>query len=110
MERKLYEILVYLTVNLFNMAEQSTDQTLGEKICFFRKRRKMSQFELEIEAKLSSGTISKLENNRKTATNKTLLRIAKVLELDIKETAYLLDVNFYIDEKITRQVKEGKKS
>ncbi len=69
--------------------------SVGEKIRFFRLRSEMSQLELEANAELSPGTISKFENSVINPTKETLFKIGEVLNLDSKELAYLFEVNLY---------------
>ena len=63
--------------------------TIGEKIRFFRKRNGFSQLKLEIEAELSPGMISRIENNVKNPTKETLGKIAIALKLNYYEISYL---------------------
>lgn len=64
--------------------------TLGRKLYAFREDRKLSQSRLEVEAELSFGTISRIENGLTNPTRETLLKISKVLELDNLEFTYLI--------------------
>lgn len=72
-----------------------SELTISEKVRFFRRRAGYSQLNLEAEADLSEGSISRIENENRNPTKETLAKIAKVLELDAKETAFLMDVNIY---------------
>lgn len=69
------------------------NNSLGEKIKYYRQRSKKSQLELELETGLSTGTISRIENNAINPTKETLSRIADVLKLKPSELAYLLGIN-----------------
>lgn len=72
-----------------------TSLTIGEKIRFFRQRSELTQMELELEAKLGVGTVNKIESGQNKPMPRTIHKIALALNLDGKETAYLLGVNFY---------------
>lgn len=58
------------------------DNHYGEKIKLFRKVRKVSQLELESNASLAFGTISRIENGKINPTKETLFKIASVLKLE----------------------------
>jgi len=58
----------------------------------------MSQMELEVQANLSTGGVSRIENNCVCPGSKTLHRISSVLNLDPKETAYIFGINLYVSE------------
>lgn len=70
--------------------------TLGEKVRFFRLRKRVSQLDLEINSELATGTVSRIERNLIDPTKQTLFKIAKYLELDSKEIAYLFEINLYV--------------
>ena len=59
--------------------------TTGEKVKFYRLSKGLSQLALEIDAGLSEGNISRIENNTVNPTKETLLRIAEVLKLSIQK-------------------------
>lgn len=67
------------------------DLTLGRRLYSFRKKRNMSQSGIEVEADLSFGTVSRIENGLINPTKETLHRIAKVIDLDDYEYYYLLN-------------------
>jgi transcriptional regulator with XRE-family HTH domain len=71
------------------------DLELARKLKFFRERTELSQFDLERRSDLSFGAISKFENSLIVPSNRTLIRIARALDLNVFETAYLLGVNIY---------------
>lgn len=64
--------------------------SLGRKIYVLREERKLSQSKLEVEAGLSFGTISRIENGVINPTKETIIKIAKALELLDDEYHYLL--------------------
>lgn len=68
---------------------------IGASIRYYRIRAGLSQMDLESEAEMSNGSISRIENGEVEPTIETRFRIAEALGLDIKETAYLMGVNFY---------------
>jgi len=63
--------------------------SLGRKIYVLREERKLSQSKLEVEAGLSFGTISRIENGVINPTKETIIKIAKVLNLLDDEYNYL---------------------
>lgn len=75
------------------------NQTLGERIRYFRKRAGLSQMELECEVELSAGTVSRIENNTTNPTKETLLKIINFLNLNDFEiaTIFNLDIKDSLD-------------
>mgnify|MGYP001485662799 CR=1 FL=1 len=69
--------------------------TLGNKIKVFRKLKNFSQFELELAAGLSPGTISRIENNETNPTKETLSKLIEILELNQYESDYLIGTRAY---------------
>lgn len=67
--------------------------TLGNKLRVFRKLRGFSQLELELAVGLSTGTISRIENNDINPTKETLLKISRVFELNKFEQDYLIGIS-----------------
>jgi transcriptional regulator with XRE-family HTH domain len=67
------------------------DLPLGRKIYILREDRSLSQTKLEVEAGLSFGTLSRIENGSINPTKETLVKIAKVLELKDDEFVYLIN-------------------
>ena len=65
--------------------------TLGEKILYFRKRADQSQLELEINAGLSHGSLSRIEQNQTKPTDLTIHTIAATLDLSIGEVEFLFN-------------------
>lgn len=62
---------------------------LGQKIKFFRKRAKVSQFELEGKIGASAGSLSRIESGEVNPTKETLEKIKKALNLTYIETLFL---------------------
>lgn len=58
---------------------------IGEKIKKKRIEKNLKQYELAKLAKMSNTFLSDIETGRSAPSIKTLKKIAKVLELDIKE-------------------------
>ena len=66
--------------------------TLGQKIRYFRKIRKISQFELELTIESAAGSISRIENGVVNPKKETIFEIARALNLTSFETAYLFGI------------------
>lgn len=66
--------------------------SLGRKIYILREERKLSQSKLEVEAGLSFGTISRIENGVINPTKETIIKIAQNLKLNESEFGYLLNL------------------
>lgn len=62
---------------------------LGNRIKFFRKRAKISQFELEGKIGASAGSLSRIESGEVNPTKETLEKIVKSLGLNIREDDYI---------------------
>ena len=62
----------------------------GEKVKKYRKVHKLSQLHLELEAGLSNGVISRIENSVINPSKETLFKIAIALELNIHELTDLV--------------------
>ncbi len=70
-----------------------TALSVGQKIKNFRTQKKVSQSELELEANLSFGTVSRIENEVINPTKETLIKIVQALELLGHQAASLFDIN-----------------
>jgi transcriptional regulator with XRE-family HTH domain len=66
--------------------------SIGEKVKYYRKLRNLSQLDIELETNLSTGTISRIENNQVNPTKETIFAIAKTLQLTKIDVAYLLGI------------------
>ena len=66
--------------------------SLGKKIRFFRKREGFSQAQLEVEAGLAFGVVSRIESDTINPTKETVLKISRVLNLNNHELDYLLEL------------------
>ena len=65
---------------------------LGRKIYVLREDRALSQTKLEVEAGLSFGTLSRIENGNINPTKETIIKIAQVLDLQDDEFNYLISL------------------
>jgi len=65
---------------------------LGRKIYVLREDRSLSQTKLEVEAGLSFGTLSRIENGNINPTKETIIKIAQVLDLHDDEFNYLISL------------------
>lgn len=68
----------------------SDELTLGRKLYAFREDRKFSQSRLEVEAELSFGTISRIENGLINPTKETLYKVSNALNLNSSEFQYMI--------------------
>ena len=64
--------------------------TLGEKLRHFRTMKGISQSQLETEADLAFGTISRIENSQINPTKETINKIGEVLDLLENDLTYLI--------------------
>lgn len=76
------------------MTSLSINQKIGIKICFLRKRLKYSQEKLGELADLSSTSISAIERGESNPTIETLERIAKALNIELKELVDVSKIEF----------------
>lgn len=60
------------------------DSSIGQILWWYRRIRKMRQWELAKKVGLSSTYISQIENNRSEPTQKTLNKISKALGIEVK--------------------------
>lgn len=73
---------------------------IGEKIRNFRKRKGISQFELELRIDASPGSISRIESGVVNPTKETLMKISSALELTTSEIGYIQDIKLVSPEEI----------
>jgi len=66
------------------------NKILGQRIKYFRKRSKMSQFDLENEIGASAGVISRIESGKVNPTKETVREVARKLDLNHIELDYLI--------------------
>lgn len=66
--------------------------SIGEKIRFFRKRSGMSQIDLELEAGMASGALSRIEQGIVNPSKETILSLGKLLNLNHNEMADLFEI------------------
>ena len=73
----------------------NSQDKIGEKLKYFRKRAKLSQFELEIMLETSMGSISRIESGEVNPNKETIIKISDILKLNMVEVASLfnLDIN-----------------
>lgn len=81
--------------NLLIIMKKVDPAQIATSIKYFRQRAGLSQMELEINANISHGSISRIENVEVEPSIETRFKIAEVLDLTIKETAYLMGINLY---------------
>ncbi|HEX9804179.1 MAG TPA: helix-turn-helix transcriptional regulator [Candidatus Dojkabacteria bacterium] len=79
--------------------------TIGQRIRIFRQKRNISQLDLEVSIAASGGTVSRIEHDRINPTKETILKIAKVLELNHKEVDYL--IGFTSDEPTDSEIEKA---
>lgn len=68
------------------------NQTIGDKIKYFRKRSGKSQFDLEILIGSSPGSLSRIESSLINPTKETIFKIIEELSLTKYEMDYLIGV------------------
>lgn len=66
--------------------------THGNILRLLRKQRGISQLNLEAEARLSPGSISRIENNKTNPTKETLFKLAVILRLSGEEIVDLFAI------------------
>ena len=69
---------------------------MGQKIKFYRLRLEMSQEDLALEAGISMGSVSEIENGVNIPNQSTVHKLSVALQLTPKEIAYVFGVNLYI--------------
>lgn len=81
---------------------------LGKRLRYFRKRSKLSQWDLEFSLDFSPGYISRIENGEINPTKESLIQISERLELTDREQDYFFGKLFYpaTDEEIEEARKE----
>jgi len=65
----------------------------GSILRILRKQRGISQLNLEAQAQLSPGSISRIENNKTNPTKETLFKLAVILQLSREEIVDLFAIN-----------------
>ncbi len=65
----------------------------GTKIKILRKKKSLSQIELETLCDIPFGSLSKIENNKVNPTKETLYKIAIALSLELSEILDLFMIN-----------------
>jgi transcriptional regulator with XRE-family HTH domain len=59
--------------------------SFGSKLRFYRNKRKISQFQLELETGCAFGVMSRFENNKVIPNLQTINKISSALKLTDKE-------------------------
>lgn len=72
-----------------------SDQTIGEKIRNYRTQRQFSQLDLETEAGMANGSVSRIEHGSTNPTKETIADIALALKLNAHEIANLYGIDDY---------------
>ncbi len=72
-----------------------TKQSLGELLKFWRSRRRMSQFDLALDADISARHLSFVETGRARPSREMVLRLAEFLEIPLRERNILLTAAGY---------------
>lgn len=75
------------------MTSLSINEKIGIKICLLRKRLKYSQEKLGELANLSKNSISSIERGENNPSIETLDRIAKALNIELKELVDVSNIN-----------------
>ncbi len=75
------------------MTSLNINEKIGIKICFLRKKLKYSQEKLGEFAGLSKNSISSIERGESNASIETLDRIAKALNIELKELVDVSNIN-----------------
>ncbi len=63
---------------------------LGKRIRYFRERAGLKQEDIELQAGFAQGLMSRIENNKINPSKETIQQIVDVLELNSRETNYLI--------------------
>lgn len=77
----------------------NNSNSVGEIIKFYRKRSELSQLQLETEAGLASGSLTRIEKGGVDPSKQTIAKIGKALKLSSEELAYIFKINLYINRK-----------
>lgn len=92
------------------MTENDLYARLSGNMKCFRKKKKLTQFELAEKADVSEMTIKKIETEKQWPSGKTLIQIANVLGVDIYELFLPVPSSFEIEEKIKMKIQETLKN
>ena len=71
--------------NIYQRHDADIYRQLGKRIVYLRKKKKMSSFDLSLEAEINKNYLSDLENGRRNPTLKVLRKIAIALDIDLSE-------------------------
>lgn len=89
------------------MTEKDLYARLSENMKCFRKKKKLTQFELAEKIDVSEMTIKKIETEKQWPSGKTLALIATALEVDLYELFLPVPSSFKIDKKITQHIQDA---
>ena len=76
------------------MTSLSTSEKIGIKISILRKKLKYSQDKLAELSALSKNSISSIERGESNPSIETLEKIAKALNIELKELVDVSEINF----------------
>lgn len=95
------------------MTQEELRKRLSSNIKKFRKLKGLSQFELAEKCELSEQTINSIESRRLWPSDKTILKIAEVLEIDVYKLLFPNETDFSYEndilevrESLTKVVKQ----
>ena len=71
--------------NIYQRHDADIYKQLCKRIVYLRKKKKMSSFDLSLEAEINKNYLSDLENGRRNPTLKVLRKIAIALDIDLSE-------------------------
>lgn len=80
---------------------------LAENLKRFRKERKLTQFQLAEKAGISDETIKNIELCKTWTSEKTLVQITEVLDIDVAVLFLPVQSSFELDSKVTAQIKSA---
>lgn len=73
-----------MKINQFGFDAERSSATLGAYFAYVRRRKHLTQREVEQRSGIAQTDISNLERGRKNPTLKSMLRIAQALECDLE--------------------------
>lgn len=68
-----------------NLSDKEFIQLLGKKIKSIRKKQKMTQLDVAVRADMEENAFQRIESARTNPSVKTLLKVAKALDVSVKE-------------------------
>lgn len=73
------------------MTEIEIIQKLGDRIQSIRNDRNMTQLDLSVACNIEQPALARIEKGKTNPTTKTLFKISKALEIDIRDLFSFLD-------------------